>query len=148
MGYMGHLTLISEDIITALEHYPEDLTAELLASAPQPGWDNYVNGGYKETKKRDTSLLGGGKPVISSGAAFQKRWTKVDEEDSGPINGSIGKAEAIGAVVATSALQGEFRRSTSSSPPRNTADFGPSQEEEEATPSQVCYLNTHLAFPF
>ncbi|KIJ44266.1 hypothetical protein M422DRAFT_252275 [Sphaerobolus stellatus SS14] len=146
LGYMGHLTLISEDIIAALEHYPEDLATELRYFAPQPEWDHYVDGGYKETKKRDTSLLGGGKPVIAAGNNFQKgRWGKVDEEDvpgsaNGLAAGLSGKAEAIGAVVATSALHGEFKRTTSSTAPRNTADFGPSQEEEEATPSQFATI--------
>lgn len=144
MGYMGHLTLISEDVISALEHYPEDLASLLRQYAPQPAWDEYVNGSYRETKQRDTSLLGGGKPVVAPGVGFPKgRWAKVDEEDTGAMNGisgSAGKADTLGAVATTSVLAGEFRRmgSSSSTTPMNTADFGPSQEDEEsAGPSQV-----------
>lgn len=137
---MGHLTLISEDLISALEHYPEDLATELRKYAPRLEWDRYVEGGYRETKLRDTTLLGGGKPVITSGSAFQKgRWPKVDEEDTGLVNGltsGTGKTEDIGAVAAASALQGEFRRmTTASSSPRNTAHFEPTQQEEEAASS-------------
>ena len=36
---MGHLTLISEDVITALQHYPPDLKLRLAKYAPQPDWD-------------------------------------------------------------------------------------------------------------
>ena len=140
---MGHLTLISEDVISALRHYPEDLAAVLRQYAPQPAWDQYVNGSYLETKKRDTRLLGGGKPVIAPGTGFPKgRWAKVDEEDS-VVNGLSrlpGTSEAVGPVVATSAFAGEFRRMTpsSSTTPKNTANFGPSQEEEDVSgPTQV-----------
>lgn len=138
---MGHLTLISEDVISALEHYPDDLASLLRQYAPQPAWDDYVNGSYKETRQRDTSLLGGGKPVIAPGTGFPKgRWAKVDEEDMGTINGmngAAGKAEGVGPVATTSTLAGEFRRvgSSSSTTPVNTADFGPSQEDEESAGS-------------
>ncbi|KAF8584092.1 SAPS-domain-containing protein [Ramaria rubella] len=140
LGYMGHLTLISEDVISALEHYPEELAFSLRKYAPQPAWDHYVNGGYRETRQRDTSLLGGGKPVVAPGTGIPKgRWAKVDEEDTGIFNGASRgseKVDAVGAVV-TSALTGEFRRMQSSTSPTNTADFGPSQEEEDsAGPSQ------------
>ncbi|KAG8932147.1 hypothetical protein FRC02_001620 [Tulasnella sp. 418] len=67
LGYMGHLTLISEDIVSALEHYPEDLIGILSAFAPQPAWEEYVSGKYKETRDKDTSQLGGGKPAIGLG---------------------------------------------------------------------------------
>ena len=141
---MGHLTLISEDVISALEHYPDDLTAILGQYAPQPAWDQYVNGSYLETKKRDTSLLGGGKPVIAPGTGFPRgRWAKVDEEDPG-VNGLCrppNKSEAI-PMVATSAFAGEFRRmAPSSTIPTNTATFGPSQEDEDAAgPAHVSRL--------
>lgn len=140
---MGHLTLISEDVISAFEHFPDDLVSLLRQYAPQPAWDDYVNGSYRETKQRDTSLLGGGKPVIAPGVGFPKgRWAKVDEEDTGimnGMNGGAGKAEAA-SVVTTPLMTGEFRRtgSSSSTTPMNTADFSHSQEDEEsAGPSQV-----------
>lgn len=89
LGYMGHLTLISEDVISALEHYPEDFASMLRQFAPQPAWNHYVNGAYRETKNKDTSLLGGGKPALPSGANLQKgKWAKVDEADLIPMNGT------------------------------------------------------------
>ncbi|KAG8985982.1 hypothetical protein FRB90_004323 [Tulasnella sp. 427] len=69
VGYMGHLTLISEDIVSAFEHYPTDVIDILSTYAPRPEWDQYVSGKYKETKDKDTSQLGGGKPVVGLGLA-------------------------------------------------------------------------------
>jgi serine/threonine-protein phosphatase 6 regulatory subunit 3 len=143
---MGHLTLISEDVISALEHYPPDLRLSIAQFAPQPAWDDYVTGRYNETKKKDTSLLGGGKPVVAPGAARTGARWKVDEEDSGTSAPTVGSnrhgTNGIGEV------KGEFRRVGSGHPVReSSADFKPmptqdEEEEEEARsagPPQVCH---------
>lgn len=59
LGFMGHLTLMSEDIITALERFPPELRLIMIEFAPDPEWDEYVTGRYKETRRRDTRVLGG-----------------------------------------------------------------------------------------
>lgn len=128
LGYMGHLTLISEDVIAALEHYPEDFTSMLRQFAPQPAWNHYVNGAYRETKNKDTSLLGGGKPALPSGVNFQKgKWAKVDEADSIPINGSNTTAMADGPI----------RSVSSTAVGKTTADFTSPEEEGSASSSHV-----------
>lgn len=66
---MGHLTLISEDVISALTLYPDELSATIAQYAPQPQWDNYVSGRFRETKAKDSSQLGGGKPNVTAGRA-------------------------------------------------------------------------------
>lgn len=121
MGYMGHLTLISEDVINTLDHSSPDLRLIITKFVPQPEWEEYVNGRYRETKNKDTSLLGGGKPALSltrSGSAVS--W-KVDEQDiaatspstSFPASGSglnaVGAVKEIASRVAES--QKEFRKS-------------------------------------
>ena len=117
---MGHLTLISEDVITALDHFPPDLKQVIEGHAPQPAWDEYVRGRYKETRKKDTSLLGGGKPAVVGSLARPAGQWKVDEEDSQPA------VPPPGVKVDLQETKGEFRRATGSSRPAlgNTADFG------------------------
>ncbi|KAF9242109.1 SIT4 phosphatase-associated protein-domain-containing protein [Melanogaster broomeanus] len=122
LGYMGHLTLMSEDVIAALEHFSPDLRLIIEQYAPQPAWNDYVTGRYKETKTRDTSLLGGGKPAVGSAPRAGVRWA-VDEEDAkatvAPSNG-------------TSGIKGEFKRNTGARPAREaSADFGPAPMEDE-----------------
>jgi serine/threonine-protein phosphatase 6 regulatory subunit 3 len=118
LGYMGHLTLISEDVITALEHFPPDLKQVIEEYAPQPAWDDYVRGRYKETRRKDTSLLGGGKPTVISALARPAAQWKVDEEDSHAPHPSAVKVDLQDP-------KGEFRRAAGSRPAlRNTADFG------------------------
>lgn len=113
---MGHLTLITEEVVTALERFPPELRAEIDAHIPKPDWDDYVLGKHQKTRERNNRLLGGGKPVISQDPLREARW-KVDEEeevakDATRSSGSSG--------------EGSFTRATSSKPsPRQTADFGP-----------------------
>ncbi|KAJ7706882.1 SIT4 phosphatase-associated protein-domain-containing protein [Mycena rosella] len=130
LGFMGHLTLISEDVLMALERFPPDLRAAIAQYAPQPAWDEYVAGRYNETKRRDTELLGGGKPVVRAGAAGAgggARW-KVDEEDAG----TPALSEGDGAGGGTANGRGEFRRANSARPMReSSADFGAAPMEDD-----------------
>jgi serine/threonine-protein phosphatase 6 regulatory subunit 3 len=134
LGYMGHLTLISEDVISALEHYPPDLRLSIAQFAPQPAWDEYVTGRYNETKKKDTSLLGGGKPAVAPGVVRNGARWKVDEEDSGTSASAIGSTKPDTDGVGE--IKSEFRRSGSMRSVReSSADFGPApmrDEEDEA----------------
>ncbi|KAI8989835.1 SAPS-domain-containing protein [Trametes punicea] len=125
LGYMGHLTLISEDVIGALEHLPPDLRLQIAQYAPQPEWDEYVTGRYKETKKKDTSLLGGGKPVIApsmrnAGAA---QW-RVDEADAMTPTAANSTEQKL-----ATEMKGEFRRTARTR--EGSADFSAMPMDEE-----------------
>src|ERR1700761_372926 len=118
---MGHITLISEEILSAMEqHFPPELSNRIKEFIPQPGWDDYVRGDFLETKKKDTSLLGGGKPAVTSLARTsglgEMRW-RVDEGDS---SGGV-TAPTLNAPTPT----GIFRRAEAMGhPPREaSADF-------------------------
>jgi len=66
---MGYLTLLAEEVISAIDRFPEDLSTQITSLyAPQPEWEEYVKGRYTETKKKDAVALGGPKPNFS--AAF------------------------------------------------------------------------------
>lgn len=148
---MGHVTLIAEDVINALTHYPQDLVSQLYQYAPQPEWNDYVSGRFRETKDKDTSQLGGGKPSmatvgraaegeasvalsrVSSAGSF-----KVDEADAtlagvGTLDKSIGSspvARSVQNVVFAETNEDEedeSRRST----------LGPASEEVHSIVSGI-----------
>jgi len=147
---MGHLTLISEDVIGALEHSSPDLRLIILKFTPQPEWNDYVNGRYQETKNKDTSLLGGGKPALSMTRPGSAASWKVDEQDIAttapgtPPGTGPGGLNAVGAVkeiasrVAES--QKEFRRSVAERREVSTHagdEGGPSSGGSQAGSSRV-----------
>lgn len=118
---MGHLTLISEDVLTTLEHSSPDLRLTIMKFTPEPEWNDYVNGRYQETKNKDTSLLGGGKPALSLTRPGSAASWKVDEQDiatttagspfspGGTGLNAVGTVKEIASRVAES--QKEFRKS-------------------------------------
>ena len=147
MGYMGHLTLISEDVIGVLEHLPPDLRLQIGQYAPQPEWDEYVTGRYKETKKKDSSLLGGGKPVVAPSMRNGAASWKVDEADavatSVPARVEQKQSASSSTSVVAPEMKGEFRRTSKRR--EGSADFGsmPMDDEDEefnAAPSRVSWI--------
>lgn len=114
---MGHLTLISEHVVTALERFPPDLRLIIQQFAPEPEWDEYVTGRYDETRQRDARLLGGGKPVVNSATSRNVARWKVDEDDNLPATADTNPSINGGG-------RGEFRRASSLAPVKSSADFG------------------------
>ncbi|KAL7624702.1 sporulation-induced protein [Parahypoxylon ruwenzoriense] len=65
MGYMGHLTLIAEEVVKFTERNPPELLSELvLDRVMSQDWINYVEGALAETRERDNAILGGVRPEI------------------------------------------------------------------------------------
>ncbi|KAI5864133.1 SAPS-domain-containing protein [Durotheca rogersii] len=66
MGYMGHLTLIAEEVVKFTERNPPELLSELvLDRVMSQDWINYVEGALAETRERDNAILGGVRPDVA-----------------------------------------------------------------------------------
>ncbi|KAK9238379.1 SIT4 phosphatase-associated protein-domain-containing protein [Lipomyces kononenkoae] len=65
LGYMGHLTLISEEIVKFLQRYPpETLAPEVVEeTVNSESWNHYVNETLMQIRIRDNSILGGQRPA-------------------------------------------------------------------------------------
>lgn len=68
LGYMGHLTLIAEEVVKFTErHPPELLSQSVLEKVMASDWINYVEVTLSETRERDNAILGGVRPDMSVG---------------------------------------------------------------------------------
>lgn len=69
LGYMGHLTLIAEEVVKFSErHSPELLSQPVVDKVSHsPQWSEYVNETLAETRERDNAILGGVRPDLSVG---------------------------------------------------------------------------------
>ncbi|KAK8214308.1 extragenic suppressor of kinetochore protein 1 [Phyllosticta capitalensis] len=68
LGYMGHLTLIAEEVVKFTErHPPELLSMTVLEKVVNQTWGHYVNETLAETRERDNAILGGVRPDMSVG---------------------------------------------------------------------------------
>jgi SIT4-associating protein SAP185/190 len=66
MGYMGHLTLIAEEVVKFTERHPPELLSDVvLDRVMSPDWSNYVEGALAETRERDNAILGGVRPEVA-----------------------------------------------------------------------------------
>lgn len=92
LGYMGHLTLISEEVVKFTErHHPELLGDAVLDRVMDPAWIAYVEGPLAATRERDNAILGGVRPEVAS-----------MNRAGPPTVGAIGGLQALGS--ASSAL--------------------------------------------
>jgi SIT4-associating protein SAP185/190 len=68
LGYMGHLTLIAEEVVKFTErHPPELLSQSVLDKVMALQWIDYVEQTLAETRERDNAILGGVRPDMSIG---------------------------------------------------------------------------------
>ncbi|KAI1343731.1 SAPS-domain-containing protein [Xylariaceae sp. FL0016] len=66
MGYMGHLTLIAEEVVKFTERNPPELLSDtVLERVMSQDWINYVEGALAETRERDNAILGGVRPEVA-----------------------------------------------------------------------------------
>ena len=69
LGYMGHLTLIAEEICKfGTPKPPETLDQTVLDRVNREEWVRYVDGPLAETREKDNAVLGGVRPQDSMGA--------------------------------------------------------------------------------
>lgn len=68
LGYMGHLTLIAEEVVKFSERHPaEVLSHAVLGKVTDKVWSDYVENQLTETRERDAAILGGVRPDVSGG---------------------------------------------------------------------------------
>lgn len=68
LGYMGHLTLVAEEVVKFGERHPKELLSpkvqEYVYGKP---WEEYVTKTLAETRERDNAILGGFRPDTGLG---------------------------------------------------------------------------------
>jgi len=68
LGYMGHLTLIAEEVVKFAERIPPESFSQLvLDRVTMREWVHYVEHTLAETRERDNAILGGVRPDVSLG---------------------------------------------------------------------------------
>uniref|UniRef100_A0A0L0P5T1 SIT4 phosphatase-associated protein n=1 Tax=Candidozyma auris TaxID=498019 RepID=A0A0L0P5T1_CANAR len=60
LGYMGHLTLIAEEVVKFIQLYPVGTVSELIdVKVEDESWENYVSQVLFDTRKKYNAILGG-----------------------------------------------------------------------------------------
>ncbi|KAJ3323406.1 hypothetical protein HDV06_001926 [Boothiomyces sp. JEL0866] len=81
LGYMGHLTYISEETCKLFEKCAEELDDDLHNYIHSEEWHEYVNHTFRQTQETDRQTLGGTKPEQVGGvSAFGGAGSAVDDD--------------------------------------------------------------------
>lgn len=68
LGYMGHLTLIAEEVVKFTERQPADsLDQSVVDKVTHPDWIHYVEHILADTREKDNAILGGVRPDAVGG---------------------------------------------------------------------------------
>lgn len=68
LGYMGHLTLVAEEVVKFSERHPAELLSQkVMDKVLERSWIDYVEQTLSETRERDNAILGGVRPDMSVG---------------------------------------------------------------------------------
>ncbi len=103
LGYMGHLTLIAEEVVKFTErHPPESLSESVLKAVMAHEWVEYVENTLTETRERDNAILGGVRPDVSVGA----RQAVMNSLNAGQQNFGNGPSAALANAGLTGGAQG------------------------------------------
>jgi SIT4-associating protein SAP185/190 len=94
LGYMGHLTLIAEEVVKFTERHPPELLSDSVLEKVMNGeWITYVEMTLAETRERDNAILGGVRPDLSVGPR-QAVMNAVNAASGNFSSGSSALAEA------------------------------------------------------
>jgi len=68
LGYMGHLTLIAEEVVKFTERQPAELLDQsVIDKITHPDWIHYVEHVLSDIRERDNAILGGVRPDAVGG---------------------------------------------------------------------------------
>ena len=138
LGYMGHLTLIAEEVVKFSErHPPELLSQNVYSKVTSRQWSDYVENTLSETRERDNAILGGVRPDVSIGPR-QAVLNAVNAANGFNTGGSTALAQAglngnagldsMDLATNGSATSSAFGLSSGGS---LLSDFGSSSDEED-----------------
>lgn len=136
LGYMGHLTLIAEEVVKFSERYPPELLSRtVMDKVLSPEWVDYVERTLSETRERDNAILGGERPDMTIGhrqAVFNAvgGFTGSSALANAGLNGGIGGSgfEGFDIMNSGSASSGAFGLGGSGS---LLSGFGSSSDDED-----------------
>jgi hypothetical protein len=122
LGYMGHLTLIAEEVLKLAERIPlELLDSVVVQKLTSRDWNEYVDITLTATRTRDNAILGGVRPqpsVLGAG---------LNASVLGPATAEL-SGVADNAVLA--AIVGRGLRYENRDTAQGEEDFGAEQEQE------------------
>jgi SIT4-associating protein SAP185/190 len=106
LPYMGHIILISEELVKFFARCPPELHDRIASSFVESEWAAFVEGSLSETKERDARPLAGGRPTGSAAAAAAEAAEDDSSDDDDDDNREHNFGEPLSRTVAQDAFAG------------------------------------------
>ncbi|KAJ3333829.1 hypothetical protein HDU76_002935 [Blyttiomyces sp. JEL0837] len=108
LGYMGHLTYISDEVCKLMEKCANDFDEEVKALVFSPSWQGYVQGVLNETKERDRQPLGGARPAQQGAPHHMPHVTGAfGGMDDADIGAGMGYGETVDSGISGAGMGGD-----------------------------------------
>ncbi|GET04782.1 SAPS-domain-containing protein [Rhizophagus clarus] len=85
LGYMGHLTFVSEEVVKLLDRYAVEVGEKVREYIEAEDWQEYVSKTLRETRERDRAALGGARPSNHDSISPSRDESEEEEEDDDTI---------------------------------------------------------------
>ena len=134
LGYMGHLTLVAEEVVKFGERQPREfLSPPVQDSIYGSDWEQYVTQTLAETRDRDNAILGGFRPENGLGPRQAVLNAVSGGVGLGPGSGLAGAGLTGGPGLDSIALQNDPSGSTTSPSGGGSllSGFGSSSDDDD-----------------
>jgi SIT4-associating protein SAP185/190 len=106
LGYMGHLTLVAEEVVKFSERHPAELLSQtVMDKVLEKQWIDYVEQTLSETRERDNAILGGVRPDMSVGPR-QSVLNAVNASQGFGNSSALANAGLNGGIAGQEGLEG------------------------------------------
>ncbi|PKC10964.1 SAPS-domain-containing protein [Rhizophagus irregularis] len=85
LGYMGHLTFVSEEVVKLLDRYAVEIGEKVREYIEAEDWQEYVSKTLRETRDRDRAALGGARPSNHDSMSPSREESEDEEEEDDTI---------------------------------------------------------------
>lgn len=85
-GYMGHMTLIAEEVVKLFQRQPTAIYNIVEKRLPQPAWYEYVTTTLKDIRERESVQLGGAPAHVDRDLPSAP--SVLEDDDEFPMNSS------------------------------------------------------------
>lgn len=151
LGYMGHLTLIAEEVVKFIQLYPANSLSELIdVKVEDEVWEDYVSHVLFDTREKYNAILGGGEDDEDESASntFDEGVGEIleDEDDEGhkgvamETNGLVFDSEVDHDIIGSG--YEEYDGKTSNA--RDTVSSSDESESEEDDDHFSNYMSLQL----
>lgn len=132
LGYMGHLTLIAEEVVKFTERHPAELLSESVLEKVMNGeWITYVEVTLAETRERDNAILGGVRPDMSVGPRQAVMNAVNAANNFGGASSALTEAGLNGSALDSDLSNGNGAAGSFTLTALSGSGFGSSDEEDD-----------------